>query len=319
MNNPLKFSESSPPGRRFTDHIASFRSGDVELKQGVFNTGGYCTLCGITCPHHHDKVTCAICRRVYHTPCLPDKLGRSTVATLSRNPSLWWFCLECLHVTNSADVSRGGPDHGVLSVSDVSLSGSNSSFVSETDLQDHLTVMESKIYSRLKLELDESLSKIVLSDQSLSSSCTSVNAMFPDFPAGKELKESVLNPSAINELSDRSKKFSSSSGFSESQGSSPSEQNVSQNSQGDSTKCFFHSKKIEASRTTEPSRNSQPSRKVENPRKLKIPEIPKVICTRKSDVARVLSPNKSERRKKNTDDLNAIKNLVQKGRNLDII
>ena len=322
MNNPLKFSEPPQPGRgrRYTDHIHSFRSGDLDLRQGVFESGGYCSLCGITCPHHHEKVTCAICHRAYHTPCLPDKVGRTTVATLARNPSLWWFCLECLHVSNSADVSRNGSGNVMLNVSDTS-SGSNSSFVSESDLQDHLTVMESKIYSRLKSDLNDSLSKITLSNHSsLHSSSSSVNTMFPEFIVTKEPNEPVklCDKNETSALSNR--KFSSSSGFSESQGSSPSERATPQNKQVDLLPAsLVNSRKMEVTKIgePEPSRRTQPFCRADSPRKLTVPGIAKITYAKNFDDsrARALSPNKFELRKMNADHLNEIKNLVQKGRN----
>ena len=54
-----------------------------------------------------EKVKCNICCRTYHTPCLLDNLGKSCVAALAWNPCLWWFCLECLWVTEQANGAAG--------------------------------------------------------------------------------------------------------------------------------------------------------------------------------------------------------------------
>ena len=253
MNNPLQLDASTASGRRFASHIASFQSGARELHQGIFNSNGYCSSCGITCPHHFDKITCSICCRSFHTSCLQDGTGRSTVAAVVRNPSLWWFCLECLFVCNSVDVVHSSVAHSSNSVQRASVSdkrrssgevvysssASNSSVTSsafQDELQARLTQMESQIYNRLKSDLSQSLTQLSIpNDLSVEDSRVCEESAIAVADGGNCSRDDEDNPrdSGVQKrrngrhFSDDNavaynRKISSSSGFSESEYSSKS-------------------------------------------------------------------------------------------------
>ena len=262
MNNPLFLDSSTASGRRFSAHLASFQSSITSLHQGIFSADGYCTHCGITSPHHFDKITCSMCTRSYHTACLLDKVGRGTVAAAVRNPSLWWFCLECLFVCNSVErvkpaakvspqvsgkfkppvlplpVNRRASKSREVVHTSGECNGSSNSLAVEDELQARLSQMESQIYNRLKSDMCRSLSQLSLSNNISHPGDDDSYDESDVHSLGNEGEECQMDSGIARDsrhetrrngghFSDddavvHSRKFSSSSGFSESQDSSKS-------------------------------------------------------------------------------------------------
>ena len=156
MQNPLFLDSSTPRGSRFHKHLS--RSTSSDLKQGLFDTSGYCSLCHVMSPHHHDKITCHLCRRIFHTPCLADRISRSTVGEISRTPSLWWFCLECLKVTNSVRTCVLASENRNNNRRMMSAKPEKKR---EKDVDDGvIREIKSEIYTQLKSEMEERLTEI---------------------------------------------------------------------------------------------------------------------------------------------------------------
>ena len=104
MQNPLLFKDpNSIRCKRFSNYSDAFKRGVFDLKQGLINSKLNCTVCGIS-TNVMERIKCSLCSRMFHGSCLPDKVTKNTVACVAKNPSVWWFCLECLHIANSVCV-----------------------------------------------------------------------------------------------------------------------------------------------------------------------------------------------------------------------
>ena len=67
------------------------------INQGVIISGKCCTNCNKN-PDEKEAIKCMKCCQSFHISCLLKPITEDDVKTISENPSMWWFCLNCMAV-----------------------------------------------------------------------------------------------------------------------------------------------------------------------------------------------------------------------------
>jgi len=74
---------------------------ECSLDQGIIKQT-MCTFCDNK-PKPSEIIKCMRCKSEFHAHCLADQIPLRTVHALLYNPSLWWFCLNCVAFYNPSD------------------------------------------------------------------------------------------------------------------------------------------------------------------------------------------------------------------------
>ena len=77
------------------------------VNQGALIGGKMCSYCNEK-PEDMEKesIKCMRCNQVFHTTCLLKPLSENDVQHINDNPSMWWFCLNCMSVKSSDSSSH---------------------------------------------------------------------------------------------------------------------------------------------------------------------------------------------------------------------
>ena len=74
---------------------------ELSLDQGILKNTT-CSICDNK-PKPSEIIKCMRCKSEFHAHCLADQIPLRTVHALLYNPSLWWFCLNCVAFYNPSD------------------------------------------------------------------------------------------------------------------------------------------------------------------------------------------------------------------------
>ena len=115
MNPLLKLDLRTVRGRKWKDWSASGNP----LKQGILLGKKMCSKCKTSPDMDKEVIECMSCHMEFHLPCLLEPLPKSFVETVSKNPSIFWFCAGCIagttvHESTSGDINNNATDANVL-------------------------------------------------------------------------------------------------------------------------------------------------------------------------------------------------------------
>ena len=68
------------------------------VNQGVIISGKACSNCNQRPDMEKEVVRCMKCNNVFHISCLLKPITENDVKHINENPSMWWFCLNCMCV-----------------------------------------------------------------------------------------------------------------------------------------------------------------------------------------------------------------------------
>ena len=102
MKLNLKLDARTAKGGLFKKFVEG--QNDIELKQGVLNNKSYCMFCSVS-PQKDETVKCAKCKASFHGKCLLTSLSPEVISSITANPCVWWFCLDCLVDEKDDDVT----------------------------------------------------------------------------------------------------------------------------------------------------------------------------------------------------------------------
>lgn len=74
---------------------------ELSLDQGIIKNTT-CSFCDNK-PKSSEIIKCMRCKSEFHAHCLADQIPLRTVHALLYNPSLWWFCLNCVAFYNPSE------------------------------------------------------------------------------------------------------------------------------------------------------------------------------------------------------------------------
>ena len=101
----------------------------LPVNQGVLASNRCCSKCHVI-PDTEETIKCMKCNHLFHTKCLLKPLEESEVKAIASNPSLWWFCLDCICLKSGDGSSRSDADNMTVP-SDVTLHNTLAAFKKE--------------------------------------------------------------------------------------------------------------------------------------------------------------------------------------------
>ena len=127
MSINLKLDGRTGRGRCWKDLSLSGNA----INQGALVSGKICSHCNQTPEADTDIIKCMKCSHMFHTTCLLKPLSENDVALLSNNPSMWWFCLNCISVKSGEAVTTSSFSNDASTPVDVMLQSTLCSFKKE--------------------------------------------------------------------------------------------------------------------------------------------------------------------------------------------
>ena len=101
------------------------------INQGVILGGKMCSQCNQDPDNDKEVIKCMKCCHLFHSTCLHMPISEETMKVLSKNPSLWWFCLTCVTIGSTDSVTSSEIGEGNSGNSDIILQTTLTSFKKE--------------------------------------------------------------------------------------------------------------------------------------------------------------------------------------------
>ena len=103
------------------------------VNQGALVNNTICSHCNATPDANKNTVIkCMGCNLAFHTTCLLMPITENAVKCIAENPSMWWFCLNCISVKSGDSQTFPHSSEGAVSTpTDVLLQNNLSSFKKE--------------------------------------------------------------------------------------------------------------------------------------------------------------------------------------------
>ena len=120
-NSLLKLDGRTARGRSWKELSANGKP----INQGALISNKICSHCNETPDPQSHTIKCMKCDLSFHITCLLKPVTEEEVKRISENPSMWWFCLNCISA-KSSDITAAQPFHSTPS--DVQLQTNLASF-----------------------------------------------------------------------------------------------------------------------------------------------------------------------------------------------
>ena len=110
------------------------------INQGALLSGKVCSHCNQQPDTEKHVIKCMKCNVPFHISCLLKPLTEDHVCLISDNPSMWWFCLNCMStksteaacLTTASDLSASPPSDALLSSTLMTFKKDMLTLISET-------------------------------------------------------------------------------------------------------------------------------------------------------------------------------------------